>query len=107
MVKIRTKRGGGNTADNFQKGFCLAMVLASLASIAPFVLPSDFAAIRTTFFPACYVVFAAGTVVKYLLEKVERIRLLQARIGCSPVHNNNHTVCRWGAWNQKHLFNIR
>ena len=68
--KNQNEGGGGNTADNFQKGFCLAMVLASLASIAPFVLLSDFAAIRTTFFPACYVVFAAGTVVKYLLEKL-------------------------------------
>lgn len=60
----------GNTADNFQISFCLAMVLASLASIAPFVLLSDFAAIRTTFFPACFMVLAAGTIVKYLLEKL-------------------------------------
>ena len=84
----------GNTADNFQISFCLAMVLASLASIAPFVLLSDFAAIRLPFSPHVH-----GACCRYYCKisagKAERIRLLQARIGGSPVHHN-HTVCRWG-----------
>jgi hypothetical protein len=79
-IRTDTKIRDRNTRNG---GYVLAWLLASLASIAPFVLLPDFAAIRTSFFPACFIVLAAGIAVKYLLEKARGPGYYKSRLAAT------------------------